>query len=110
MTLRQKQSEFAFLFAMLIVQAYKLGYEVTLGDVHRSIVEAERLGFKKSLHVLKLAGDLNLFKNGRYQRSKNAHRQLGKWWEKQSTDQFTCHWGGWFGDGNHYSIGYGGRK
>ena len=104
MTLREKQSEFALLVAKLIVYAYNLGYEITLGDAHRSVEEASRLGFPKSLHTLKLAIDLNLFKDGHYLSSTRSHLPLGDWWESHSTDEFTCCWGGRFNDGNHYSI------
>ena len=110
MTLRQKQSAFARLYAKLILHAYELGFEITLGHTLRSEIEAKRLGMEKSLHRLKLAGDLNLFRNGRYLRSTKSHKPLGIWWEKQSTNRYTCCWGGRFGDGNHYSIMHQGRK
>lgn len=97
------------------MQAEILGYEVTLGEAYRSPEEAKRLaklglGIENSLHTLKLAIDINLFKDGVYLSSTESHRKLGEWWEIQSTDQFTCAWGGRFNDGNHYSIEHGGRK
>lgn len=115
MTLRQKQSAFAALVPKLILKAISLGFEVTLGEVYRSKEEAERLaklnkGIKDSLHTLKLAIDLNLFLDGKYLSSTESHRPLGEWWEEQSTDEITCHWGGRFKDGGHYSVGHGGKK
>jgi len=110
MTLRKKQSIFAKLVGRLIWVAYSWGYELTLGHALRSKIEAKRLGFPGSLHVLKLAIDLNLFKNGKYLSSTNSHRRLGEWWETQSTDKYECCWGGRWGDGNHYSIKHGNRK
>lgn len=117
LTLRQKQSVFARLFALLILRAFREGYEVTLGETLRSSEEAARLakldkGISESLHSLKLAGDLNLFKDGHYLTSTEAHRPLGEWWESLSTPEYTCCWGGRFQrrDGNHYSIEHGGRK
>lgn len=111
LTLRQKQSIFARLVADLIIYAYSEGYEITLGQVQRSIQEASRLGFRGSLHTLKLAIDLNLFKDGRYLSSTKSHLPLGLWWEDQSIDgEYECCWGGRFKDGNHYSIKHGGRK
>lgn len=115
MTLRQKQSIFAKLAAQLILHIYKAGYEVTFGDTFRSPEEAERLskaglGIKSSLHTKRLALDLNLFKDGVYLTKTEDHQKFGEWWEKQSTDSYTCHWGGRFKDGNHYSIGHGGKK
>lgn len=35
MTLREKQSKFARMVADLIIKAYSLGYEITLGDAYR---------------------------------------------------------------------------
>ena len=110
-TLRQKQSAFAKLLPRLLDKAHELGFEITLGEAYRSQEEAERLaklgkGTKNSLHTLKLAIDLNLFKNGKYQASSGSHQPLGEWWEKQSTSEHTCAWGGRFkrADGNHYEI------
>ena len=115
MTLRQKQSEFAILIASLIKYAYNLGYEITFGETLRSEEEAKRLkrlgkGIYPSLHMYKLAIDLNLFKDGKYLSSTESHRVLGEWWEKLSNSEYTCCWGGRFKDGNHYSISHYGLK
>ena len=109
MTLRQKQSKFAVLYAKLILKAERLGYEVTLGETHRPRSRSRKRG---SLHTLKLAGDLHLFLHGRYLRDSSAHYSLGKWWERQSTPGVQCCWGGRFKrpDGNHYSVAHGGLK
>lgn len=115
MTLRQKQSLFVKLVAKLIYYAYSQGYELTFAEAYRSPEEAARLakagkGIVKSLHTQRLAIDLNLFKDGKYLTSTEAHRFLGEWWERQSGPDFTCAWGGRFKDGNHYSIEHEGRK
>jgi hypothetical protein len=108
-TLRQKQSRFARLVPRLIDKAFALGYEVTLGDAFRDPRVHGDMGVRKSYshpystHKLKLAIDLNLFRNGEYLEGSDAHRQLGEWWEKQDKD---CRWGGRFNDGNHYSFGH----
>lgn len=112
MTLREKQSLFASLVASLITHAGALGYAVTLGEAWRSEWEALRLakvglGIKRSVHCDRLAVDLNLFKNGVYLTTSDAHRPLGEWWEKQHP---LCRWGGRFGDGNHYSFEHEGRR
>jgi hypothetical protein len=114
-TLREKQSIFANLVANLIIQAQKFGYELTLGEVWRSPEEAARLatlgkGIKDSLHIDRLAIDLNLFKNGVYQMETKDYELLGEWWEGQSTDTFTLAWGGRFNDGNHFSMEHDGKK
>lgn len=117
MTLRDKQSAFAKLVAFLILEADHLGFELTLGEAYRSPEEAARLakagkGIAQSLHTQRLAIDLNLFRDGKYLTSSEAYRPLGQWWEQQSTPDYECCWGGRFtrADGNHFSIGYGGRK
>lgn len=112
MTLRQKQSLFVRLVARLILHATMLDYELTFGEAYRSPEEAARLaklgkGIKASLHTQRLAIDLNLFREGKYLSSTEAHRALGEWWEAQHP---LCRWGGRFGDGNHYSLEHGGRK
>ena len=99
----------------LIDKAINLGYEVILGEAQRSPEEAKRLaklnkGIMDSLHIIKLAIDLNLFKNGVYLKKTEDHKKLGEWWESQSTNEYICAWGGHFGDGNHYSIIHNGIK
>ena len=115
MTLRQKQSVFVKLVALLINEATDMGYELTFGETYRSPEEAERLwklgkGIKTSLHISKLAIDLNLFWGGKYLTKSEDYVFIGMFWESLSTDEYKCHWGGRFGDGNHFSIGHLGRK
>jgi hypothetical protein len=117
MTLREKQSRFVVLVAQLIQHASGLGFELTFGETYRSPEEAARLaalgkGIRQSLHTKRLAIDLNLFKDGVYLTSSEAHQPLGEWWEAQSTAEYTCAWGGRFTrpDGNHFSLEHGGRS
>jgi len=112
-TLRQKQSLFARCVAELIREAERQGYEVTLGEAYRSPEEAARLakagkGIVNSVHCQRLAIDLNLFKDGVYLSSTEAHAPLGHWWLYLHP---LCRWGGTFSraDGNHYSFEHGGR-
>jgi hypothetical protein len=110
MSLREQQSTFALRVAYLIIHAYALGYEVTLGDAYRDPRLHGATGTKKgygaanSFHKQRLAIDLNLFKDGKFLDSTEAHRPLGEWWESQGGT-----WGGHFRtpDGNHYSWGEG---
>ena len=111
-TLRQKQSLFVLLVSELIQHAHARGYEFTFGEAWRSPEEAARLasagkGIANSLHTQRLAVDLNLFKEGRYLTSSEAHRPLGEWWEQRHP---LCRWGGRFNDGNHYSLTHNGRS
>ena len=95
MSLRQNQSVFAKYAAELILHAYDIGYEVTLGDAYRDA--RCPYGSKSSRHKMRLAIDLNLFKDGKYLTQTEDHQELGEWWESQGGI-----WGGRFDDGNHY--------
>lgn len=100
MTLRQKQSEFAWMVAVLIWKAGQLGYEVTLGDAWAKKGEGRpHKQYPPSKHYRRLAIDLNLFKNGKYCRSTEAHRPLGEFWIS-----IGGKWGGRHDDGNHYEL------
>lgn len=113
MSLREKQSMFAFYISRLISHAYELGYEVTLGDAYRDprlhgvIGVKQGYGYSKSCHKLRLAIDLNLFKDGKFLSSTEDHKLLGEWWEQQYP---LARWGGRFNDGNHYSFEHEGNK
>jgi len=100
LTLRQRQSKFAFMVAQLIMFAYAKGYEVTLGAAFVN-KDWESPHLKEGKHPLKLAIDLNLFNNGRYLRTTKEHLPLGEFWESIGGT-----WGGRFSkpDGNHYEF------
>ena len=100
MILRQKQSLFAKKLALLLMYAYEIGYEVTLGDAY-----AHDGHMENSLHYERLAIDLNLFRNGRYLTKTEHYESLGLFWESIGGS-----WGGRFDDGNHFSLAHGGRK
>jgi hypothetical protein len=98
MTLREKQSKFAIMVALLIQYIYSNGYEVTFGDAARM---DKRGHMPNSKHYKRLAIDLNLFKNGRYLRKTVDHLKFGVFWENIGGT-----WGGRFKnpDGNHYQL------
>lgn len=110
-TLGQKQQRFSRLVAQLLNQAHAMGYEVTLGDafrdprLHGAMGEKKGYGAARSCHKLRLAVDLNLFRDGVYLQNSSDHKPLGEWWEKQGGT-----WGGRFQDGNHYSLEHDGCK
>ena len=95
----------------LIDKAHELGFELTIGDafrdqrLHGAMGVKMGYGYKNSCHKLRLAIDLNLFKDGKFLEGTEAHRPLGEWWEAQGGA-----WGGRFNDGNHYSLEHGGVK
>lgn len=113
-TLRQKQSRFVSSVGKLIEHAYAEGYEFTFGDAYRSAAQAAAnaaagTGITNSLHCVRLAVDLNLFRDGTFLPLSSDHQPLGTFWKSLGPDHF---WGGDFSkpDGNHYSIGHEGRK
>lgn len=114
MTLGQKQRKFTRMIAQLIEYAYASGYELTFGDafrdprLHGQVGEKRSYSSANSLHKERLAVDFNLFKDGQYLTTTEAHKPLGEYWES-----IGGAWGGRFGgtaDGNHYSLEHGGRR
>lgn len=102
------QEEFAQQVANLIKKAGELGYGVTFGEAWRTPEQAalnakSGAGISNSLHMDRLAIDLNLFKDGVYITDDRGHRELGTWWKSLSVGH---RWGGDFKkrDFNHYSI------
>lgn len=113
-TLRQKQSRFALGVARLIQQADHLGYAVTFGEAWRTPQQAawnaaQGAGISTSLHIERLAIDLNLFKDDRYITDGEGHAELGRWWKALGADY---RWGGDFvkKDFNHYALSPDGKR
>jgi hypothetical protein len=106
MSLGTQQRKFTKMVAELIITAYSLGYEISFGDayrdprVHGEIGTKKGYGHPRSYHKMRLAIDLNLFKDGKYLSKTSDHQVLGEIWE-----QMGGTWGGRFDDGNHYSLG-----
>jgi hypothetical protein len=115
------QEEFAQSIARLIQKASQLGYGVTFGEAWRTpeqaALNAKKLdavgnpvGTSNSLHMDRLAIDLNLFKDGRYITDDEGHSMLGIWWKALGP---AYRWGGDFRprqDPNHYSISPDGKR
>lgn len=115
MTLGEAQRLHVKCFAKLLNWGYAQGYEFTWGEAVRTQAQAvanaqSGAGIAHSLHLIKLAVDINLFKDGLYQPTTEAHAPLGAYWK---TLHPLCCWGGDFRDrpdGNHYSITFNGIK
>ena len=115
MTLGQKQRQFTENVADLIHYAYMIGYELSFGDAfrdprsHGAMGEQKGYGRANSCHKMRLAIDLNLFKDGVYLNKTEDHRELGEFWKTLHPDN---RWGGDFSnpDGNHYSCEHNGFK
>lgn len=114
MKLGEKQELFMRLLPLLLNEAHRLGYQVRGGELERSEAAAlwyasQGKGIANSLHRLKLAIDLHLFKNGVYLTKSEDHAILGQFWKSLHP---LCRWGGDFKkpDGNHYSIEHNGVR
>jgi len=113
MTLGEKQRHFSLLVARLILWAYEHGYEITFGEAYRTPEQAKLnakigSGISNSLHTVRLAIDLNLFKDGTYLDKSESYLPLGEYWESLGGS-----WGGRFQsrpDGNHFSLEHNGIR
>lgn len=112
----QRQRRFLPLVAKLIEYAYSQGYELSAGECYRTPEQAalnaqHNSGIANSLHTLRLAIDLQLFKDGVYLTDSAAYAALGAFWKGLDPD---CAWGGDFKsrptDGNHFSLSWGGIR
>lgn len=97
-----QQQAFAKALPRLLDKAHALGYSVTLGDAYRDPRVHGALGKKgsyssaNSRHKMRLAIDLNLFKDGKFLNASSDHLPLGMFWQSMGGI-----WGG-YQDGNHY--------
>jgi hypothetical protein len=114
MTLREQQILFARLTIHLYDEIINQGYDFTYGETWRdpriAILDAKvDMGIVHSLHIDRLAVDINLFKDGKYLDSTADHTPFGSYWK---TLHPLARWGGDFSrpDGNHYSLEWQGRK
>lgn len=117
MRLGSKQKMFTRMISELILWAYDQGYEMTEGDAYRDPRVFGKSGISdgygkaNSNHKLRLARDLNLFKNGVYLTKTSDHEPIGIKWEEMGVEEgVPTAWGGRFNDGNHYSMEHNGRK
>ncbi len=114
MKLSEKRILFSRLISRLVLWAADEGYDLAYDQVKRSEAEAKAnaakgTGISNSLHLVGLAGDLNLYINGVYQPTTEAHKAIGAKWKSMHP---LCRWGGDFSkpDGNHYSLEHNGVK
>lgn len=112
MKLSETQREFARDLVYLKIHILASGNEFTEGDSYRDPRVHGEYGVKGSYasamsgHKRRLAGDVNLFIDGEYQTTTEAHRPYGEYWKSLNPLNI---WGGDFTykgrprpDGNHY--------
>lgn len=133
------QRKFTLATAKLIEHIYESGFEATYDEAHRSdeqaainaltidqrkrvalltkgefpvfaqaIAVSTSRGINHSVHRLRLALDLNLFKDGKFLSDAADYLPFGAWWKAQNPE--IAHWGGDWGDADHFSFEYQGVK
>ena len=112
MTLLERQILFTVMTGELIRWCYQEGFDITYGETLRSKEEAKRnanngSGISNSLHIIGLAVDFKLFKNGIYLKELKDYEPLGVFWESIGGS-----WGGRFKrpDADHFSLSYNGVR
>lgn len=74
-----------------------------------AIASSKGKGINHSVHRLRLAVDLNLFKNGAFLEDVADYLPFGAWW-KSTFAGYNARWGGDWGDADHFSFEYQGVK
>jgi hypothetical protein len=112
-TLSAKQQRFARMVCQLLCFVTSQGYAVTLGEALRTQAQANAnaesgAGISNSLHLIKLAIDLQLFIDGEYKSDAASYAPLGEFWKSIGGS-----WGGDFKtlvDANHFSLEHNGVR
>ena len=115
MSLNEKQARFTYKIAKLIVCVdEELSFRIIAGELFRTKEQAtwyaeQGKGIKKSLHCLKLALDLVIYKNGTISWDYKDYEAVANIWKKMDPD---ARWGGDFRnrDEFHFSFEHGGIK
>ena len=99
MNLGEEQRAFSKALAQLILYAYEIGYEISMGDVWA------KTGHKvNSNHYIRLAADINLFKDGVYLTDGTGHDILHDYWDTLGGAKRIDK------DLNYYSFEHDGRR
>lgn len=115
MTLGEKRREFSRMISELVIWACGEGYECQYEEIKRSQAQAQAnaasgAGIANSLHLLGLAGDISIFKDGQLLESVDDYRPLGEKWKSMHPENA---WGGDFTsrpDADHFSRSHNGVR
>lgn len=103
-TLVQAEVNALTLYDRLIIEGM-LGQKFP--DLATAIGKSTNMGIAGSVHKLRLAQDLNLFKDEIPLTSPVDYEPFGTWWKSQG-DEYR--WGGDWGDADHFSFEHNGVK
>lgn len=99
--LGEKQRAFTLMIGKLIIHAYDIGYELTLGEGY----DDDGVGHMKgSTHYVRLGQDLNVFKDGVWLQDGTGHKELHDYWDSIGGAPRIEK------DLNHYSIMWEGKR
>jgi hypothetical protein len=108
MKLSEQQRIFSLNLAKLIQWIYDEGMECTMGEVLRT-PEQQAIYLKSgasktanSMHLQKLAADINLFVTGVYVTDKEHYKPLASYWKSLHPDNVAGYDWGW--DANHFEM------
>jgi len=102
------QQIFSVNIAKLIMYANEMGYGITFGEAFRTqyqqdyYVQKGLSKTKNSLHLNRLAIDLNIFINGKYTEDNFYYKALGNFWE--SINKLNQAGSLWNWDNNHFEM------
>ncbi len=99
--LGELQRKFVLMVAKLIIYAYEQGYELSFGESYNASGTGHMKG---SVHYVRLAQDLNTFKDGVWIQDGSIHSILHDYWDTLGGAKRIEK------DLNHYSIEYQGRR
>ena len=110
MTLRQARQQFSRMVSKLLRWLDEDGQAYAI-DMFKRCKDC-KVGHPQSLHKLGLAVDILFYDDpdgdgdpDNYRRDTAAYVRAGRYWESIGGS-----WGGGFGDGNHFSLEYGGMR
>ena len=118
MRLSEARCLFSYYLSNLLLEMFKAGYWACFDEVTERLTTRDPTSdhMAGSVHHLGLGGDVNLYSRGEdgsltYLDTTEAHRMFGEIWEAWAeATSYPLRWGGRFGDGNHYSWEWEGRK
>lgn len=94
---------------LVAVLRYSSAWIALFSPLARALSDNVGSGIRTSVHELRLAVDLNIFKGGVYMIGSESYRFAGDYWKSLHP---LARWGGDFAskDGNHFSLEWENRK